>query len=447
MENNVNTDLIRDHVDSFILRFLSVGDSYGYDIHKAISTATEGVYEIKQPTLYSCLKRLEKQGFITSYDGETSNGAQRKYYSITEKGRSFVEDDIRQWEFSRTLLDRLLSDKQIDLASAPRPFDPSELRPRTKRGVGVANAAVEPTDSLKNPEISDPSQTEHSENSEDIEVFRFSTDKSSKSDPEVAVTQAEDAALPVQDGFFDAADATQLDIDSYVAESEAQKEPAILQDFLQEKLAEDDDYLTPLNALFNTPVPPSISQQEESVREEYQHTSFNYSELKERAQAEGYRLHPYSKATSTSYYSMNFIFSSKLKRDSLLLLYAFMLIEVLIACFALDRIARLGYLFYVITACVLTVFPIAGVVLYLIKPDKRIRADFDLKTALSGMIMLTINLFIVCMLFAFFLFKADLGKPETLVKPLLYPALLFINLPIYTLIYAALYGTKHYHLK
>ena len=97
MENNANTELIRDHVDSFILRFLAQSDSYGYDIHKAISTATEGVYEIKQPTLYSCLKRLEKQGFITSYDGETSNGAQRKYYAITDEGRKRIADFMAEW--------------------------------------------------------------------------------------------------------------------------------------------------------------------------------------------------------------------------------------------------------------------------------------------------------------------------------------------------------------
>jgi len=34
-----------------------------------------------------------------------------------------------------------------------------------------------------------------------------------------------------------------------------------------------------------------------------------------------------------------------------------------------------------------------------------------------------------------------------MIKPILYPALLFIDLPIYTLIYAALYHTRRYHLK
>ena len=438
MENNVNTDLIRDHVDSFILRFLMNGDSYGYDIHKAISTATEGVYEIKQPTLYSCLKRLEKQGFITSYDGETSNGAQRKYYAITDKGRSFVEADIMQWEFSRTLLDRLLSDKQIDLSTAPRPFDPSELRPRTKRGVGVANAA----------ESAEESTIDLPDADSDLPPAPASDLSENNASAEAEVASSVDDTTEQEPIFGAKINATQLDMDNYVAYQEPKKDPAILQDFLQERLAENDDYLTPLNALFDTPVPPSISlQQEEVPSEEANRPAFNYSELKERAQAEGYRLHPYSKATSTSYYSMNFIFSSRLKRDSLLLLYAFMLIEVLIGYFALDRIAQLGYLFYVVTACVLMVFPIFGIIFYLIKPDKRVRADFDLKTALSGMIMLTINLFIVCMLFAFFLFKADLGKPASLVRPLLYPAFLFIDLPVYALIYAVLYGTKHYHLK
>ena len=540
MENTVNTDLIRDHVDSFILRFLAKSDSYGYDIHKAISTATEGVYEIKQPTLYSCLKRLEKQGFIMSYDGETSNGAQRKYYAITDKGRTFLENDIMQWEFSRTLLDRLLSDKQIDLATAPRPFDPSELRPRTKRGVGVANASLnsqeddlspEPasddipsssaeqssilassevtavvdqssseqlvsndtqpaplqqdrpteqpvsdgsptqTDALSSTEISADvapvSETPDIVNSDSVEgrqpaptlqdaalnPIESMTQQSIDAQPatlQQPVSPSEQQPAP-SSGVFVAPEAVQIDMDSYVADQAAENRPAepILQDFLRDRMAENDDYLTPLNALFDTPVPPSIAiqQEEPTPHEDVNHGAFNYSELKERAQSEGYRLHPYSKAVSTSYYSMNFIFSSRLRRDSLLLLYAFMFLEVLISFFTLERVAQLGYLFYIVTGSVLLFFPMLGIILYLIKPDKRVRADFDFKTSISGMIMLMINLVIISMLLAFFLFDADLGRPASLVRPLLYPSLLFINLPIYTLIYAALYGTKRYHLK
>ena len=459
MENTVNTDLIRDHVDSFILRFLANGDSYGYDIHKAIANATEGVYQIKQPTLYSCLKRLEKNGFITSYDGETSNGAQRKYYSITDKGRDLLNVDIVQWEFSRTLLDRLLSDKQIDLSTAPRPFDPSELRPRTKRGTGVASAATgegvvnEPLSDVDDsadestlPAVDDDPEPEESAVLPEDEGLSQNTTEATVSAESVAPSASQPSPYDPS-----ALQATQLDIDSYIEDQDnLPKEKPILQDFLQEQMERSDDYLSPLSALFDVPSPapaPSIRAQDVSVEEPVRQNPFNYGELKERAQAEGYRLHPYSKAVSTSYYSMNFIFSSRLRRDSLLLLYLVMFIEVLVSYFALDRFAGLGYVFYLVVGCVLLLCPIAGIVLYLLKPDKRIRAEFDLKSSISGMIMLMINLFIVSMLLAFFLFHADLGEPISMIKPILYPTLLFIDLPIYSLIYAALYHTRRYHLK
>ena len=97
--DTVNTELIRGHVDTIILNSLAERDRYGYEILDIISDLSEGRYEIKQPTLYSCLKRLEKQGFISSYFGDESNGGRRRYYQLTEKGRETLEQDQREWEF------------------------------------------------------------------------------------------------------------------------------------------------------------------------------------------------------------------------------------------------------------------------------------------------------------------------------------------------------------
>ena len=440
MDNNVNTDLIRDHVDSFILRFLANGDSYGYDIHKAISNATEGVYEIKQPTLYSCLKRLEKQGLITSYDGETSNGAQRKYYAITDKGREFLQQDIEQWEFSRTLLNRLLSDKEFDLATAPKPFDPSELRPRTKRGVGLRNLQADTEEeeisaAAALPDVEDAPYSEPAPIAEPLYA------------PAPEPYKEEKTALS-EEIFGTKVQATQMDMDSYAEPQQEEELSPILQDFLADKKsAYDDDYRSTLNDMFaaSAASAPEIEPTIEDTKEP--HSAFNYGELKERAQANGYKLRPYSKASSSSYYSMNFVFSSRLKRDALLLVYLFMIVELAVGYFALDKFAGLGYVFYIAAACVLLIVPIFGVVLYLLKPDKRIRADFDLKIALSGTSMLAINGFIVCMLLGFFAFNADITMPATMIKPMLYPAFLLIDFPIYSIIYAVLYNTRRYHLK
>ena len=131
--DTVNTELIRGHVDTIILNSLAERDRYGYEILDIISDLSEGRYEIKQPTLYSCLKRLEKQGFITSYFGDESNGGRRRYYQLTQKGKETLEQDQREWEFSRTIINKLLSDKEIDLKTVEAPFDPNELRPLTRR--------------------------------------------------------------------------------------------------------------------------------------------------------------------------------------------------------------------------------------------------------------------------------------------------------------------------
>lgn len=127
-------DYIRKNVDTIILRTLSESDSYGYDILKEIESKSDGVYVIKQPTLYNTLKRLEKIGYISSYEGDISQGGKRRYYTLTDLGRKVLEQETAEWEFSRTLMGRLLSDKEYDLSSPP-PFNPNDLRPMTKRNV------------------------------------------------------------------------------------------------------------------------------------------------------------------------------------------------------------------------------------------------------------------------------------------------------------------------
>lgn len=145
--SSVNIDLIRGHMDTIILRTLSDGDKYGYEILSEISDKSDGLYSLKQPTLYSCLKRLEKQGLVTSYKGDLSYGAQRVYYSLTDMGRQFLENDQIQWEFSRTIINNLLSDKDYDPEKSPKPFDVSSFRPLTRRQRGDANyyATIDPS--------------------------------------------------------------------------------------------------------------------------------------------------------------------------------------------------------------------------------------------------------------------------------------------------------------
>lgn len=120
MQNTINSDLIRGNINTIILKALFEGDRYGYDIIKEIEQKSSGQYVLKQPTLYSCLKRLEVQGFIRSYWGAKSIGGRRKYYTLTDMGRELFVRNQTEWEYSRTVIDKLISDREYDLSEAEK---------------------------------------------------------------------------------------------------------------------------------------------------------------------------------------------------------------------------------------------------------------------------------------------------------------------------------------
>lgn len=126
MENTIQSDLIRGHINTIILKALFDGDRYGYDIVREIEQKSSGQYKLKQPTLYSCLKRLEIQGFIRSYWGAKSNGGRRKYFTLTDMGRELFLKNQSEWEYSRTVIDKLISDREVDLNNA-RPLNDNEV--------------------------------------------------------------------------------------------------------------------------------------------------------------------------------------------------------------------------------------------------------------------------------------------------------------------------------
>ena len=105
----IDSDLIRGHIDTIILNILAEGDRYGYEICKEVENKSKGSYELKQPTLYSCLKRLESQGLISSYWEDSDIGGKRHYYKLTDEGRDTFKQSQDDWRRSREIIDNLIS--------------------------------------------------------------------------------------------------------------------------------------------------------------------------------------------------------------------------------------------------------------------------------------------------------------------------------------------------
>lgn len=107
-ETKLTSDLLRGHTDTMILRILSEGDQYGYEIVKQIAAHSGGEYELKEVTMYSSLRRLQAEGEVEWYWGDESQGGRRKYFKITEKGRETYARNKNNWQYAKRVLDNLL---------------------------------------------------------------------------------------------------------------------------------------------------------------------------------------------------------------------------------------------------------------------------------------------------------------------------------------------------
>ncbi|MCP3027769.1 PadR family transcriptional regulator [Halobacillus sp. A5] len=108
MSNKISNDLIRGHTDTIVLNILQQHDSYGYQMYKTILELSEGQYELKEATLYTAFRRLEKEGYIASYWGDETQGGRRKYYRITAEGEERFKQNKKDWEFAKEILNKLI---------------------------------------------------------------------------------------------------------------------------------------------------------------------------------------------------------------------------------------------------------------------------------------------------------------------------------------------------
>ncbi len=104
----IEADILRGYTDTILLARLARGDSYGYLINKRISEISRGEVELKEATLYTAFRRLEKEGCICSYWGDETTGARRRYYKLTPEGQRRLNEERQAWQNTRRTLDMLI---------------------------------------------------------------------------------------------------------------------------------------------------------------------------------------------------------------------------------------------------------------------------------------------------------------------------------------------------
>jgi DNA-binding PadR family transcriptional regulator len=80
-------------VPLYILGFLlKYGPLHGYRLKQIISKEVSDFTDIKQPTIYYHLERMEKEGLVTSKSEQEGNRPERMVYKITKAGRKAFID-------------------------------------------------------------------------------------------------------------------------------------------------------------------------------------------------------------------------------------------------------------------------------------------------------------------------------------------------------------------
>src|SRR5271168_999005 len=83
-------------------------DLYGYEIAKRLANANEGTSIFKEGTIYPVLRALSAGSLLTSRIVPSYSGPPRRYYRITELGRSVLAEWKVIWQGTRNFVDRFI---------------------------------------------------------------------------------------------------------------------------------------------------------------------------------------------------------------------------------------------------------------------------------------------------------------------------------------------------
>jgi transcriptional regulator len=91
------TTLLQGTLDLLILKSLVAGERHGLGISRRIEQITSGTFVVKPGSLFPALHRMEDEGWISSFWGESENTRRAKYYRLTKAGRKQLEAETKRW--------------------------------------------------------------------------------------------------------------------------------------------------------------------------------------------------------------------------------------------------------------------------------------------------------------------------------------------------------------
>jgi PadR family transcriptional regulator, regulatory protein PadR len=91
------TTILQGTLDMLILKSLVTGEMHGLGISRRIQQLTGGTFVAKPGSLFPALHRMEQEGWLSSFWGDSENNRRAKYYRLTKPGRKQLEVETKRW--------------------------------------------------------------------------------------------------------------------------------------------------------------------------------------------------------------------------------------------------------------------------------------------------------------------------------------------------------------
>ena len=92
------TTLLQGTLDLLVLKSLVAGEKHGLGVSRRIQQITSGTFVVKPGSLFPALHRMEEEGWISSFWGDSENNRRAKYYRLTKPGRKQLELEMKRWD-------------------------------------------------------------------------------------------------------------------------------------------------------------------------------------------------------------------------------------------------------------------------------------------------------------------------------------------------------------
>ncbi|HEU4549964.1 MAG TPA: PadR family transcriptional regulator [Rhizomicrobium sp.] len=107
MPESIQTQLRKGVLELCVLTLLSRADAYGYEIASRLMQDVG----MGEGTIYPLMRRLQDDGLVTTYLVEVPGSPPRKYYRMTDLGKTTLAAQRGEWKSFMAAVEKILGDE------------------------------------------------------------------------------------------------------------------------------------------------------------------------------------------------------------------------------------------------------------------------------------------------------------------------------------------------